>query len=391
MKPLVLTSKACFLAVRRHKLLVTDYLARSQAEYTARQLPFDSVIVYRSGGSVSFEAVRFLMQNGVPIFHLSWDGTQVATTLPPSPISGKLRLAQYRTALDARKRGVIATTLIREKVSKSVDLLRFLARRYPVVNLERIERVSARHSLPNFEAQVAGAYWDEFAKVVQAAQPKFDLIARKQGSNNMGATDPVNSLLNYAYAVLESKARLSLQKAGLDPDIGFLHSSMSGAAPLVYDTMELFRWLIDLTVVEVIETRQVRPEDFQTSVDYKVSVKEEAAHRLVARLAQNFNRSVRIGNQNLRFDTLLDADVRRLTRFIEGDRKPLVFSCPFAADETFVESLFASRILNLSVDERKALEIPKTTYFYIRKAAMSGRPFRLYRKTRSRCVPRPLP
>jgi CRISPR/Cas system-associated endonuclease Cas1 len=153
MKPLLLTSKACFLAVRHHKLLFTDYISRTQAEFTARQLPFDSIIIYRAGGNVSFEAVRFLMQNGVPIVHLSWDGSQVAVTIPPGPISGELRIAQYQAFLDKNRRNQLAKAFVQEKVGKSIDLLRFLKKRYPMVELSAVESVAQTSSPMGFEGK----------------------------------------------------------------------------------------------------------------------------------------------------------------------------------------------------------------------------------------------
>ena len=41
---------------------------------------------------------------------------------------------------------------------------------------------------------------------------------------NRHATHPVNAMLNYAYAVLESQLRIATVSEGLDPTIGYLHS-----------------------------------------------------------------------------------------------------------------------------------------------------------------------
>ena len=263
MKPLLITSKASFLSVRHHQLLFTDYINRKQADYPARQLPFDSIIIYRAGGNVSFEAVRLLMKENVPVIYLSWDGSQIGVTMPPAPVSGGLRLKQYQAFLNRSKREVLARAFVREKVSKSIELLRYLRLRYPEVDLSAIR--SAPRTTPSmvFEAKSAEAYWSEFGKVIRSTQSRFDFINRKSGgSNNVGASDPVNSLLNYGYGILEAKVRVAIQKVGLDPDIGFLHLSQSGAVPLVYDLMEPFRWLVDLTVIELIVTIALKRYDF---------------------------------------------------------------------------------------------------------------------------------
>ena len=381
MRPLVLTSRACFLSVRRHQLLITDYINRTESTHAARHLPFDTVILYRAGGSISFEATRFLASQGVPVVHLNWDGNQTAETLPPRPISGKLRLAQYQASLDTRRAAIIATALVKEKVSKSIALLEFLKRRYPSIDAARVASVRQSTWPMGFELHAAERYWLEFAKVVQAVHKGVSFPGRKSGSNNMGATDPINSVLNYGYAILEARVRLSLQKAGLDPEVGYLHSTMPGATPLVYDVMELSRWVVDLSVVELLESGKLRGRSFRTAADYKVFVTEGTASDLAHRLAQNFNRTVRIGNQNLRLETLTDLNVRKLVRFIEGSLSALDFSSPFAADYSQADADLASVILRMTVEERKRHGVSKTTLFYLRRRLQSGRPVRVYTKT----------
>ena len=386
MKPLFLSSKASFLSVRRHKLMFADYIHRREEFFTARHLPFDSVVIYKAGGSVSFEAVRFLMQHRVPIIHLNWDGNQVAVTLPPGPISGELRLAQYQAYLDPKRRNQLAWAVVREKIAKSLDLLRYFQRRYPEINLPEVGSLLSLPTPMIVEAKVAERYWVEFAKVIHAAQPRLDYLGRRQGSNNMGACDPVNALLNYGYGILEAKVRVALHLSGLDIDIGFLHVPQRGATPLVYDVMELFRWIVDLTIIELVEAKKVKPEDFETTTDYKVRVKEEAGHRVVERLTQNFNRTVQVGRQHVQYDTVLDRDVRQLARFFLGDIKNVNFSCPFSADDSKVDADLVQRLLAMDVKERKERGISKTTYHYIRKHALAGEPFRLYAKIKDKVL-----
>jgi CRISPR-associated protein Cas1 len=386
MNPLVLTSKATFVSVRDHQLRIVDYMNRSEVLYRARHLPFDHILIYKAGGNVSFEAVRFLMQNGVPIVHLSWDGSQVGMTLPPGPISGELRVAQYQTFLNKERREQLACAFVEEKVSKSIQLLRFLARRYPAIDLSGVKSISPSLPLMLFEGKIAEAYWAEFSKVIQSMRSRFEFLGRKTSSNNMGASDPVNSLLNYGYGILEARVRLAIQKVGLDPDIGFLHVAQSGATPLVYDVMELFRWLVDLTVVELLESKSIKPEGFLTDPEYKVFLKEDAAHRVAERLTQNFNRTTKVGKQELQYETILDMDVRKMSRFIRGELKVIDFAYPFSADDSKVDAEQAVRLLNLSIDERKRLGIQKTTYFYIKKNLEAGKRIRLYGKVRRRLL-----
>ena len=69
----------------------------------------------------------------------------------------------------------------------------------------------------------------------------------------MNASDPINALLNYSYALLESIDRKYVNAIGLEHSIGFLHEIAKSKMPLVYDIQELFRWVSDLSVIKLLE------------------------------------------------------------------------------------------------------------------------------------------
>jgi CRISP-associated protein Cas1 len=79
---------------------------------------------------------------------------------------------------------------------------------------------------------------------------------------NRHATHPVNAMLNYAYAVLESQIRIATIAQGLDPTIGYLHSCRPGRAALVYDLMEPLRPQVDHLVLSFVRSRTLSPSDF---------------------------------------------------------------------------------------------------------------------------------
>jgi CRISP-associated protein Cas1 len=63
-----------------------------------------------------------------------------------------------------------------------------------------------------------------------------------------GARDGLNALLNYGYAVLESKVESAVLTVGLDPNLGFLHQLGRPRPAFVLDMMEEFRpLLVDFT------------------------------------------------------------------------------------------------------------------------------------------------
>jgi CRISPR-associated protein Cas1 len=54
------------------------------------------------------------------------------------------------------------------------------------------------------------------------------------------ASDEINALLNYDYAILEAEIRNCINALGLDSAIGFLHETTESKTSLVFDLQEVF-------------------------------------------------------------------------------------------------------------------------------------------------------
>jgi hypothetical protein len=111
------------------------------------------------------------------------------------------------------------------------------------------------------EAQGAAAYWSVWHDL-PICFPKSDVPrvpdhwrafdTRKSlltGSQRL-ATNPVNAILNYLYAVLESEARLGAAALGLDVGLGFIHMDAPARDSLVCDLVEPIRPQIDAWVLD---------------------------------------------------------------------------------------------------------------------------------------------
>ena len=69
------------------------------------------------------------------------------------------------------------------------------------------------------------------------------------------ATNPVNAILNYLYAVLESETRLAVAALGLDPGLGVFHVDTQFRDSLAFDVMEPIRPKIDAYLLQWIRRR----------------------------------------------------------------------------------------------------------------------------------------
>ena len=84
------------------------------------------------------------------MFILNFDGSLISSILPPMPVKADLRAAQLEAYRDLQKRYKIAYELVKAKIQRTNDVLRWLAERYDIEKQYR--RVDAEsHALAKAE------------------------------------------------------------------------------------------------------------------------------------------------------------------------------------------------------------------------------------------------
>ena len=71
-------------------------------------------------------------------------------------------------------------------------------------------------------------------------------------AGNRNAAHPVNAILNYAYAALESEIRIKAISEGYDPTLGIMHDGSDGSSKFIFDLMEPERPKVDRVVLDFI-------------------------------------------------------------------------------------------------------------------------------------------
>ncbi len=104
--------------------------------------------------------------------------------------------------------------------------------------------------LLGFEGSSANAYWQAIAKAIDY---KFSFTARI----TQGATDIVNSALNYGYAILYSKILKSIAAVGLSPHVSYLHALDEQKPTLAFDLIEEFRaFIVDRAIISMVNKNE---------------------------------------------------------------------------------------------------------------------------------------
>jgi CRISP-associated protein Cas1 len=287
-KPLVLVGHGVRLRVHQGTLLVQNgFTHYPQKREELRLFPGDRrlpsrIIALDSDGSITLDVIKWLSEQHIPLVLLDWQGEVVSVVGDGAVYDPALREAQL--AAQKSVMGLqIATELIRDKIANSRNTLRVLPPS-PVVDTAADKLQAALEELHEMppqsidellltEANAANAYFAAWQMMPlrwkgtgrKPIPPEWHhVVARPSmvSGRNRHASHPVNAVLNYAYAVLESQVRIATVAQGLDPTIGYLHTCRPGRAALVYDLMEPLRPQVDRLVLSFLLSQTFSPGDF---------------------------------------------------------------------------------------------------------------------------------
>jgi len=435
MNPLLLSGFGISIEVDKARLMVKQ--KDSVLEFEPHRMPYDSVIIDGHYGSISFEAMRWLSKHDVSIALLNWNGNLLYSAIPKETLNADLKIKQYEKYLNEEERTAIAEKIINEKVKESLILLENLSTFYQEINIEEIKKVFSKEfknfniknkkesnenventrntgfpiadtnlsfvnkkenkdneksnlkkkisDLMMYEGRIASAYWSELSKVFNKLSKDFNFQSRKNFSYswNMNASDPVNALLNYGYAILESMIRKDINVIGLDPSIGYLHEIAPSKHPLVYDLQELFRYVVDYSVIELLETG-LKKSDFITTENYHIRLKPDTAKKLIEKIQENFNKRYEFRNKQHTLENIMFENVRELSKYIMDKTKSLELKIPDIAISRNDNIPVRDKIISIDPEKRKELKINKSTLWYQQKKIKEGKTLKVYNKTKVR-------
>ena len=241
--------------------------------------------------------------------------------------------------------------------------------------------------LMTYEGRIAGIYHDNLTSIFNQLYPEFNFTGRKSKSNsrNYNASDEINAMLNYGYAILESEIRKSINGIGLDYSIGFLHEVNQSRTPLVYDIQELFRWLIDISVIQLLEEKKIKKSDFIITENYHTRLGENVAKLLIEKITSNFNARYNYKNsKNYSYQIILQDNLQQLANFIVDKKQGFDFGIPKISLNRNDNLELREKILKMTADERKRLGINKSTLWYIKNKIQDKQTIQIYSKIMSK-------
>jgi len=171
----------------------------------------------------------------------------------------------------------ISREFIRLKLEGQATLVRdMLNNEDATLAIERfrgeLAEVDCLESIRIIEAQAARCYWQAWSNLPVRWPVKERRIPEhwKRFGSRISlltqsprlAINPPNAILNLAYALCESEARIACVAMGLDSAIGLLHVDTPRRDSLACDVMEVCRPKVDAFVLNWLQTETLRKADF---------------------------------------------------------------------------------------------------------------------------------
>lgn len=180
-----------------------------------------------------------------------------------------------------------------------------LARKVRGIEGENVEAV--RDGLMGLEGAAGRLYWNG-VQILLAAVDDF------QGRRRRGASDAVNSALNYGYGILYSQVWGALLNAGLEPFAGFLHTDRPGKPSLVLDMVEEFRQpIVDRVVLALFRGG--------TAIRLENGLMDDASRREVAgRVVRELENTVQFKGKRHAMRSVVQMQARLLAGFLRGEK-----------------------------------------------------------------------
>ena len=210
-------------------------------------------------------------------------------------ISGNvlLRQAQFQRVADANFTLDIARACVAGKIKNTRQVLQRGAREAKsdgeaktltrladdlAASLRALPDVTNLDSLRGVEGEAARQYFSGLNLLVRPDQRAGFAM---DGRTRRPPRDRFNAMLSFLYAMWMNDCRSALEAAGLDPQVGFLHTLRPGRASLALDLMEEFRPWADRLTLTLINRGQLNADSFVLREGGAVSLQPDARKMVV--------------------------------------------------------------------------------------------------------------
>lgn len=308
---------------------VLDIFVEDQKVQTVRLIDV-SQLVLMGQVYVTSPTLHELMSREIPVSWHSFGGWFLGHTFGTGHKNVEIRTAQYRTSFDTQACLRLARGLAIAKIHNQKTLLRRNWKQDAAPeelmdgfqqDARRAQRATDLGELLGAEGQAAARYFAAFPAMLSRGEDGKSLAFDFNTRNRRPPTDPVNSLLSYAYSLLTRSWSVALTAVGFDCYRGFYHQPRYGRPALSLDMMEPFRPLVaDSAVIQAINNGEVRPSDF-INVAGSVTLTDDGRKRFIGTFERRLGQEIThpLFGYKLSYRRLFELQARLLSRHLLGE------------------------------------------------------------------------
>lgn len=287
----------------------------------------DHIVILGESGSITLDAIQWMMDLGIIVSILDYQGNLITDMLPQEHISPIVKQRQALTSPELECK--LAFELLQKKFNGQLKTVKSLkpvgldgtpltvgekrAIEKGIFNLKGflgdLSKCESPDQMMMVEARAAMSYWGAFEGIplkwkVSAAKPIPEhwlsigsRVSPKTSRNGRFAIRPFHASLNYLYSCLESRVKRYCMIHRLDTDFPVLHRNCRmNRSSLIYDLMEPVRPSVDLLLYQFMAKTTLKASDFFETRQGVCKVSPELASKiipLVRSLDSDINRVVK--------------------------------------------------------------------------------------------------
>lgn len=316
-RPLILTGHGTGLRIEAGTLVIrqgfTHYPQKAeQFRFFKGDFTLPNLILLLDGsGSISFETLNWLGEQGVALARIKWDGT-LTVMASGAGFTGNPKNLQWQFEQQASeaKRIAFAQSLICQKLINCAETLRrqFAPSERQARGIEKAlagagilksRKFDDMQHIRAIEGEAAVAYfatWSEL-KIGWKSESRYPIpdtwrtyrwrssTATGKKPENRKASHPINAMLNYAYALRVVQLQIEAVADGFDPFFGIMHHPRKGFPAYAYDLIEPERPKVDAKILTFVKSHEFSGADFVLRKDGVCRLSPQLARAVAQSLA----------------------------------------------------------------------------------------------------------
>ena len=321
---LLITTPGVFIGKTKRGISIKE---RGIKKHESPLLNLRNISILSRGVTLSSNLIEYCAEQGIPIDFVGFDGKPYAKIYSLQSFSASVGIAQLKAYEDG-KGCILAKAFVLGKVRNQINLIKYyhkyrkgrdedfttlFGERLALMESLAKEAVSIherdleilRGKLFSVEGRAAGCYWELIQKMLED-DIEFEGRVRK------GATDLVNSLLNYGYGILYSRLWEAILGTGLNPYISYLHKPQEGKPSLIFDLIEEFRQqAVDRAVFSLI----TKGEEVEIEKGFLTN---ETRKRVAEKVLERINTIEIFRAREMRLSQIMKGQAHAVAAFLGG-------------------------------------------------------------------------